>query len=176
MKFLVFAFGAIILTSFTSHRPTVLTSQTGPVVSHCTAKEKVIFSCVTKRSKVISLCSSSILTSEDGYLQYRFGPSNKPELVYPATYEHPKKLFQSGTQMYSGGGSAFLKFRNSDHIYVVFTGIGKGWKKEGVVIQKSGRRIAYLPCKGAWQSEIGPDLFEKVEIPRDPNEREFTTP
>lgn len=78
--------------------------------------------------------------------------------------------------MYSGGGSAFLKFKNGDHTYVVFTGIGKGWEKEGVLIRTSGKQIAYLPCKGVWQSEIGPDLFEKVKIPRDPNEMEFEIP
>ena len=78
--------------------------------------------------------------------------------------------------MYSGGGSAFLKFKNGDFTYTVFTGIGRGWEKEGVVIEKSGKQIAYLPCKGGWQSEIGPDLFEKVKIPKDPNELEFRIP
>jgi hypothetical protein len=167
-QFLVSVLGAVVLTSVMAQKPTV--------VSHCKANEEVIFSCTTTKAKVISLCSSSLLTPDSGYLQYRFGPANKPELVYPATNEHPKKLFQSGTQMYSGGGSAFLKFKKGDYTYVVFDGIGRGWEKEGVVIKKSGKQIAYLPCKGAWQSEIGPDLFEKVKIPKDPDEIEFEIP
>jgi hypothetical protein len=109
-------------------------------------------------------------------LQYRFGPIGKPELVYPETKGHPNKYFQSGTQMYSGGGSAFLKFRTGDYTYIVFTGIGKGWEKEGIVISKSGKPISYLPCKGAWKSDIGPKLFEKTKIPKDPNEIDFEIP
>ncbi len=49
---------------------------------------------------------------------------------------------------------------------VVFTGIGRRWSKEGVVVKKSGKQIAYLPCQGAWTSALGPALFEQAAIPQ----------
>jgi hypothetical protein len=155
--------------------PSVMASML-KVTSHCMPEEKVIFSCDTANAKVISLCSSSTLTSSDGYLQYRFGPAGKPEFVYPATREHPGKYFQLGTLMYSGGGGEFLKFRNGEYTYIVFDGIGKGWEKAGVVVSKSEKRIAYLPCKGAGQFEMAPQEFEQIKIPKDPNEADFELP
>ncbi len=157
--------------------PALVSAAKPEVESHCASEEKVIFSCSLSDTKIVSLCASPSLTPTDGYLQYRFGPVNKPELVYPTRKEHPKKYFQSGTQSYSGGGSAFLKFKKGDYTYIVLTGIGRGWgEKEGVVVEKSGKRIAYLPCRGPWTSEIGPVLFKNAQIPRDPKEIEFEIP
>jgi hypothetical protein len=141
------------------------------VASLCSAREQVVFSCMTTTKKVVSLCSSSPLTADAGYLQYRF-----PGLTFPMTREHPKNFFLSGTMMFSGGGGAYLKFTNADYTYAVFTGIGKGWEKEGVVVQKGGKRIAYLRCKGLWTSQLGPDFFDTVKIPKDPNESDFEIP
>jgi hypothetical protein len=150
---------------------------TPKVTSHCAPEEQVVFSCATTNSKVISLCSSSPLTSSDGYLQYRFGPADKLELVYPAIKEHPSKHFQFGMQGYAGGGSAFLKFMNGEYTYVLFDALIKGeGEKAGVVVSKSGKRIAYLQCKGTWQQQIGSSQFGEIKIPRDPNEADFRIP
>jgi hypothetical protein len=147
------------------------------VISLCSAGEQVVFSCATTTKKVVSLCSSSPLTETAGYLQYRFGVGGRaPELSYPTTREHPKNDFLSGTMMYSGGGGAYLRFTNAPYTYAVFTGIGKGWKKEGVVVQKAGKKMAYLQCRGPWTSQLGPDLFDKVKIPKDPQESDFEIP
>ncbi len=57
----------------------------------CAKDERVIFSCPVKRpAKIVSLCASKDLTSDRGYLQYRFGLPGKIEL------EHPKD--RQGTQ------------------------------------------------------------------------------
>ncbi len=154
----------------------VLTAQQATAASLCTAKETVVFSCATANSKVISLCASSVLTADSGYLQYRFGQTGKLELVYPATLEHPKKHFQYGTQTYSGGGSALVNFNNGDYAYTVFSGIGKGWGEEGVVVMKSGKRIAYLKCTGDSDGGLDPQLLEKAGVPEDPNAVEFEIP
>src|SRR5262249_22100662 len=129
----------------------IMTLHTGEVtaaskaVSQCSTQEKVIFSCPTSRTKVVSVCSSPSLTTTSGTLQYRFGlAGQKPEFVFPQSQEHPRKYFQSGTMMYSGGGGAYLEFSNNDFKYVIFTGIGKGWEKEGVVVSKGGRQVALL--------------------------------
>src|SRR5262249_60069409 len=115
---LLLTLGAITSVSVMAPTPTAMPSVMAPtlkVTSHCTPEEKVIFSCATTNAKVISLCSSSPLTPSDGYLQYRFGSADRPELVYPVTKEHPSKHFQFGTQIYSGGGAEFLKFRNGEY-------------------------------------------------------------
>src|ERR1044072_10023016 len=55
-------------------------TQTGTL---CEKGERVIFSCPVKRpAKIVSLCASKNLTSETGYLQYRFGLPGKIELQF----------------------------------------------------------------------------------------------
>lgn len=145
--------------------------------SLCTSSEKIIFTCGTKNNKVISLCASKNLTAAAGYMQYRFGvPGKTPEMTFPAVVAHPGNYFFSGSQMYSGGGAAYLKFRNGRYIYTVFTGSGKGWEKEGVVVNGSGSKSVFIPCKSSSTSEIGPVLFEQIKIPRDPDENDFEVP
>ncbi len=147
------------------------------IATLCSSQEQIIFSCATTKNKVVSLCASSHLTDRAGYLQYRFGSTGQnPELVFPSLRDHPNQHFLSGSFMYSGGGGAFLKFSKGEYTYAVFTGIGKGWEKEGVIVRKSGTAIANIACQGAWTSTIGPALFEKVNIPRDPEESEFEVP
>src|SRR6266480_5829555 len=52
--------------------------------SLCTKDERVVFSCPVKRpAKIVSVCASKDLTSEHGYLQYRFGLPGKIELEFP---------------------------------------------------------------------------------------------
>ena len=52
--------------------------------SLCAKDERIIFSCPVKRpAKIVSICASKDLTSERGYLQYRFGLPAKIELEYP---------------------------------------------------------------------------------------------
>jgi hypothetical protein len=50
----------------------------------CAKDERVIFSCPVKRpAKIVSVCASKNLTSDHGYLQYRFGLPGKIELEFP---------------------------------------------------------------------------------------------
>ncbi len=143
----------------------------------CAAPELVLLSCATASGKVISLCGSPDLDELRGSLQYRFGSvGTKPELSYPAAPQPAKTAFRSGAIPYSGGGAAYLTFEIGDVRYTVFTGVGKGWEKEGVVVQRGTRRLASLACRGPWSSEIGPELFERLRIPADPGESEFEIP
>ena len=149
-----------------------------PVVgSLCFVDEAVVFSCSSTKGKSISLCSSPELTASDGYIQYRYGVIGKiPELIFPKIQEHPKEHFLSGTVPYSGGGAAYLKFSRGAYIYTVYTGIGKGWEKEGVIVNKSGEQIAHELCDGPLTSQLGPVLFEDLELQKDPLELDFEIP
>src|SRR5213592_2066971 len=61
----------------------------------CARDERVIFSCPIRRpAKIVSLCASKDLTSETGYLQYRFGLPGKVELEFPKDRTGTQQKFQ----------------------------------------------------------------------------------
>ncbi len=168
-RLLIFIFIFFLKVSYVSADPAV--------ASLCFFDEAIVFSCSSSKGKTISLCSSSVLTESDGYLQYRFGVIGEvPEFIFPKRQEHPKERFTSGTVPYSGGGASYLKFSKGKYSYRVFTGVGKGWEKEGVVVKKSGKQITYVACDGPFISELGPVLFENVGVPKDPLEFDFEVP
>jgi hypothetical protein len=146
--------------------------------SLCAAEEQIVFSCQTRKKKIISLCASPLLDGASGYMQYRFGAANEtPELVYPGEQSHPAASFVSGALPFSGGGAAYVTFANGDRAYSVFTGIGKGWEKKGVTVRKIGQpQKVYIPCLGPWTSQLGPEFFQKTGIPEDPHKDKFQIP
>lgn len=71
--------------------------------SLCARSEHVIFSCRVKPSpkrsqisplKIASLCASTDLDKESGYLQYRFGLPGKIELEFPSSRTGTQLMFQ----------------------------------------------------------------------------------
>ncbi len=61
----------------------------------CAKDERIIFSCPVKRpAKIVSVCASKDLTSEHGYLQYRFGLPGKIELEFPKDRTWTQEKFQ----------------------------------------------------------------------------------
>jgi len=140
----------------------------------CTAPQQTVFSCSTG-TKTVSVCASADLSASAGSLQYRFGRPAAAELAYPPDGTDWRAVTHGGTLMFSGGGGAFLAFDKAPYRYVVFTAVGNGWgSKAGVVVERGGRRIASLPCKGPVTSELGPELFSKAAIA--PAQSEFELP
>ena len=63
--------------------------------SLCAKGERIIFSCPTKRpAKIVSVCASKDLTSDRGYIQYRFGQPEKVELEFPKERAGSQQKFQ----------------------------------------------------------------------------------
>lgn len=148
-----------------------------PAPTLCAAGEQIIFSCATTRKRILSLCATGALSKTDGTLQYRFGTTEREvELAWPVPAAHPTGYFVSGTVAYSGGGGAYLKFTHEGDAYAVYTGIGRGWEKAGLLVTRSGRMIGSQPCDRPVASEIGPELFERAGIGRDPRAFEFEIP
>lgn len=143
-------------------------AQAGAASSHCSTEEAVVFSCSVGR-KTVSVCASADLSPTAGSLQYRFGAiSASPlEMNYPEPSVRPASVIQAGSLMYSGGGGAYLRFAKGDYAYVVYTGGGKGWDKEGVAIERSGKITTSFPCKDEAVSILGRDFFEKAGLPID---------
>ena len=111
----------------------------------CAKDEQVAFSCHVK-GKIASLCASADLSPSSGTVQYRYGRKNALELVYPAAPEDPRKVFRWGVTAYSGGGADYFRFSNGGFGYTVYSGLGRGWQKEGVTVEKDGKRVASLVC------------------------------
>jgi hypothetical protein len=138
----------------------------------CSADETVVFACRTG-SKLVSVCASPDATADSGHLHYRFGkPGAAPpyELSLPRTATPPARSATGEAMPFSGGGGSWLRFRNGQHAYVVYTGIGR-WgpqgetmEKQGLVVEHRGEVLASLPCSGPYVSELGPVWFEQVGI------------
>jgi len=61
----------------------------------CATAERIIFSCPVKHpAKIVSVCASKDLTSDHGYLQYRFGLPGKIELEFPKDRTGTQAKFQ----------------------------------------------------------------------------------
>ncbi len=141
--------------------------------SLCQRNEQVLFSCPTKNAKIISLCASENLSSTNGYLQYRFGKKNNIELYYPEDKVLPKKAFTGRSQMFSGGGGIYLRFTKNNYDYITYSGIGKGWELNGLILLKNLTFLSYFPCTEQPISQMSPQLLTSLDIPRDPDNKEF---
>jgi hypothetical protein len=135
----------------------------------CMGDETVVYGC-TAGKKIISVCASKDASAEHGYLQYRFGPVAKPELMIPADKSvPPAKSALAGNLVFSGGGGAYLRFKAGDYEYVVYTAIGRGWgTKDGVAVEQNGKRRGHVSCRDEPRSEMGPDYFGKLGLREDP--------
>jgi hypothetical protein len=135
----------------------------------CLSDEQAIFSCHTATKKIISVCASKELAPDHGYLQYRFGTPDKIEVSVPADRSiSPANSALSGTLVFSGGGGDYLRFKAGDYDYVVYTAIGKGWgEKDGVAIEKNGKRLSHVSCKDEPVSNLGVDFSSKAGLKED---------
>jgi hypothetical protein len=115
--------------------------------SLCTPRELVVFSC-TARGKTVSLCRSSDLTQESGYMQYRFGSrSKKVELEYPDKEAHPSKTFVAGNDGGAKWSVDYLKFSKEEFEYLVFMQRAAfDANGGGVIVKRNGRKVTQLVC------------------------------
>lgn len=103
--------------------------------SLCNANEKVLFNCQIN-TKTVSVCASSNLSKNNGYLQYRFGTKAQADLVYPQTYSQ-------NSFSYNGQD---LSFNKGSIKYQVYTqgsaGIQTFW-------EKAPSKNKTYPCNGS---------------------------
>ena len=89
--------------------------------SLCAKDEHIIFSCTIKRSaKIVSLCSSPLLTKEQGYLQYRFGLPTKIELEFPKDRQATQKHFHYSHYFRFQVDLTEIKFEIDGYEYSIF--------------------------------------------------------
>jgi hypothetical protein len=144
-----------------------------PPDSFCTTQEDIVFAC-RAGGKLVSICASKDASPVKGTVQYRIGkPDGKSplELKLPEAPTLPPKAATGESVPFAGGGGAWMRFRKGDYASVAYTGIGK-WgpkgetaTKAGVVVERGGKAIANLRCKGDDAAgELGPVWFEKAGI------------
>lgn len=140
--------------------------------SHCHSEERSVFSCRLEDSeKVISLCVSQDFSSDQGYLQYRFGPIGDVELAYPEDQQNTQEMFLWQSIGYSGGWDTRVQFSKGGYTYRVYDRAIKVSMSEkelhgGIIILDGETVVAQLPCDA---STLGPayfntlnDLYEKI--------------
>ena len=87
----------------------------------CAKDERVIFSCPVKRpAKIVSLCASKDLTSDRGYLQYRFGLPGKIELEYPKDRQGTQQKFQYMHYFRAQVDETEISFQINGYEYQIF--------------------------------------------------------
>jgi hypothetical protein len=106
----------------------------------CAKDERVIFSCPVKRpAKIVSVCASKDLTSEQGYLQYRFGLPGKIELEYPKDRKGTQEKFQYTHYFRARFELTSINFKLDGYEYSVFDDYNGEEKPE---ISSQGVRVA----------------------------------
>src|SRR5712671_7188645 len=89
--------------------------------SLCAKDERIIFSCPVKRpAKIVSICASKDLTSERGYLQYRFGLPGKVELEFPKDRNATQQKFQYSHYFRARFEMTSINFTIDGYEYSVF--------------------------------------------------------
>jgi hypothetical protein len=100
-----------------------VSSQPGALQSNtlCAKEERIIFSCPVKRpAKIVSVCASKDLTSDHGYLQYRFGLPGKIELEFPKDRNGTQQKFQYTHYFRARFDLTEINFTIDDYQYQVF--------------------------------------------------------
>jgi hypothetical protein len=138
--------------------------------SLCENTEKVVFTCTTRTSKVVSLCSSKELTKDRGYLQYRFGLPGKIELEFPKEREQTQAAFKYSHYFRAQFDQTEISFAHDGYEYAVFDDYNGEDKParhdQGVRITppNNGKEVT-LSCRGKASAQYGDlaDVFSEPE-------------
>lgn len=142
--------------------------------SLCSATEEVVFGCA-QGGKLISLCAASATGARGRTrLRYLYGTRARIELDVSQA-KHPD-AFSSGVAALSGGGIDFVRVRNGDFAYVVYTGLTPGWSQDGWIVEAHGAPISHHICK---RVATGADAWAPVyaaKLPSAPDSESFSPP
>ncbi len=146
---------ALCLLSLSSNQQLAASTQPGSLQAGtlCEKGERVIFSCPVKRpAKIVSLCASKDLTSDTGYLQYRFGLPGKVELEYPKERTGTQQKFQYMHYFRARFDLTEISFTNNGYEYQItddYNGEEKPSQSiQGVSVTAPGRpKDVSLACR-----------------------------
>lgn len=140
--------------------------------SLCAKTEHIIFSCQVGRSgkgkglaKTASLCASTDLDKEHGYLQYRFGLPGRVELEFPESRAGTQQKFRYTHYLRYQVDLTEINFAIDDYQYQIFDTYNGEEKPpistRGITVSASGKKDVSYACRGkvkADYSKLG-DVF-----------------
>jgi len=137
--------------------PNALQLQRG---SLCESGEKIVFSCtVGKTAKIVSLCSSTELTKDRGYLQYRFGLPGKIELEFPKQREQTQSAFKYSHYFRAQFDQTKISFTTNEYEYAIFDDYNGEEKPaqhdQGIKIRPPIGSEVTLTCHGKAKAQYG---------------------
>lgn len=118
--------------------------------THCGPSERVVMSCQVKK-KVLSVCTGP-KEGTPTWLQYRFGPLGKPELIAPTSKTGSLRFFRLDQRTLATGTSSALIFANDTTTYEVFTQDGKD-ASGGVVVRTGQAAPVAVGCTSAFTEQ-----------------------
>jgi hypothetical protein len=131
-----------------------------PFQSLCEPMEKTIFSCGFENNRLVSICASTNVAKEDGYVEYRYGKLGAIELSLPNKKTPPNKalkgtfqdFFRSSGNWQAGNHKA-VTFTNGNYSYTVeknmiFSRSAPDYSDETakLYVRKNGESIAEKYC------------------------------
>jgi len=141
--------------------------------THCASDEQTIFSCpIAHTQKVLSVCGSKRLGSNEGFLQYRYGSVGKIELTYPQSRTGTQEKFRWVTNEHLDVTDSWLTFRNASVSYSVFSmvdhpnGMGPVTRRNGLILEGNNGISQTLKCAAPVidHLEMLRDILEKGDV------------
>ncbi len=108
--------------------------------THCKPGEKIFFNCSVRGGKVISVCGSTAVSANSGYLQYRFGKPGRPEFEFPSALEGSQRKFDLESHRPYQGESELLHFSSANYEYSVYQAAGTDptpFRSAGVFVSRA---------------------------------------
>jgi len=138
--------------------------------SLCAATEDTVFGCA-QGQKIISLSATPAVDGGRARLRYVYGTQAKIELEVSRP-----DAFTSGITALSGGGIDYVRVRNDEFSYVVYTAMAHEWSQDGWIVESNGSPISHHICRGG---ATGPNVWSPVyaaRLPKAPDSDTFSLP
>lgn len=137
--------------------------------SLCQLKEQTIWSCTTTKNKIASICASKDVTSEKGYVQYRFGTAGKIELELPQSRTDSQQFFKYSRYTRYKVTMLSLSFTNEDYTYEIHDDNNSEEKipvRNASIDVSNNEKSSTISCK---QPTFGSLMSLEDIVPKDEN-------
>jgi hypothetical protein len=139
----------LAVTSFSATRSLVIVSLVfHAALAHaadarglCDKDERTLFTCPIGKN-VASVCASTTLSTEEGYVQYRFGRTGQLQLVFPLEKAHPRSHFRLSHEAAAKWANTQVGFAIDGYTYVVHE-----YASAGVLVSNPSGEKRNLACR-----------------------------
>ncbi len=121
--------------------------------SLCQTTETIIFSCASGKN-IISVCTSKVFNSNEGYLTYKFGENGEAmELSHTAEARYFEDEFKFSYSGYAKGSTYELSFSVDEYLYTVHSDLHVYRDdSSGVFVENDSGLEAYYECNNSRQN------------------------